>query len=73
MRGARWRLRILGVLSTALFFVPLVAPFLQAVTLADTLSAACRGETDRVSAAIGAGGAVLGFLLFLLIEYVWII
>lgn len=73
MRRSRWRLRLLGTLSAALFFVPLVAPLLQALTLADALAAARRGGTDRLSVALGAGGAALGFVLFLLVEYVWII
>jgi hypothetical protein len=73
MKRARWRLRLLGALSAALFFVPVVAPLLQALTLFDTLATAWRGETDRLSVALGAGGAALGFILFLLIEYVWII
>ncbi len=73
MRRARVRLRVLGALSAALFFVPLVAPFLQVLTAADTLGAAWRGEADRLSVVAGAGGAALGFVLYLLTEYVWII
>lgn len=62
--------RALGVLSLVVFFVPLVAPFVQIATL---LYVTLRGGLDRLSLAIGLGGAVGGFLLFLATEYVWIV
>jgi hypothetical protein len=65
--------RLLGALSLLLFFVPLVAPLVQAVTLAWVLAAAWRGSIDRVSVLLGAAGAALGFLLFLATEFVWIV
>ncbi len=72
-RRTRRRLRILGVVSVAIFFVPLLAPLVQAATLADALHAAWRGSADRLSVACAAGGASLGFLLFLATEYLWVV
>lgn len=73
LRRHRMRLRLLGVLSLALFWMPLVAPLLQLWTIADTLRAAWRGSVDRLSVAIGTAGAVGGFVLFLLATYAWIV
>jgi hypothetical protein len=64
---------ILGALSLGLFFVPLGAPLLQLGTLVFILRAAWCGALDRATVLIGAGGAALGFLLFLALEFVWII
>lgn len=64
---------ILGALSLGLFFVPLVAPLLQLGTLVFVLRAAWRGALGHASVLIGAGGAALGFLLFLALEFIWII
>ncbi|HEV8702826.1 MAG TPA: hypothetical protein VGV60_16260 [Candidatus Polarisedimenticolia bacterium] len=64
---------ILGALSLALFFVPLIAPLLQAGTLVYVLRAAWRGTLDLRSVLIGTVGAALGFLLFLALEFVWIV
>lgn len=64
---------VLGVLSLGLCFVPLVAPLLQAGTLVFVLRAAWRGALDLSSLLVGAGGAALGFLLFLALEFVWVI
>ena len=72
-RPVRWRLRILGVVSAAIFFMPLVAPFVQGLTLYETLSAAWRGRSDSLSVAIGAAGAALGFVLFLATQVLWVI
>jgi len=66
-------LRVSGVLSLAVFFVPLVAPFVQLVTLAFVAAAIRRRDTDVLSLAIGAGGAFLGLALHLLTQYVWIV
>jgi hypothetical protein len=67
------RLRTLGALSLLLFWLPLWAPLIQAATLAFTLRAAWRGSSDRLSIVAGAGGAALGFSLFLATQYVWIV
>ena len=64
---------VLGVLSLVLFFVPLVAPLLQAVTMLFVLRAAWLGALDLPSVLTGTGGAAVGFLLFLALEFVWII
>lgn len=67
------RLRLLGLLSVALFWVPLWAPLIQGITLAETLRAGWRGATDWLSVLIGAIGSTLGFLLFLGTQYLWVI
>jgi len=72
-RRARRRLRILGAISVVIFFVPLVPPLVQAATLLDALRAAWRGSADRLSVACAAGGAALGFLLFLATEFLWVV
>jgi hypothetical protein len=66
-------LRVSGLLSLALFFVPLVAPFIQVVTLALVAAAVRRRAIDALSLAIGAGGSLLGLVLHLLAQYVWIV
>ncbi len=63
----------LGAASLGLFFVPLLTPLLQAATLIYVLRAAWRGEIDRIGVIAGAGGAGLGFLLFLALQLVWIV
>ena len=72
-RAARRWARSLGLLSVVVFFVPLVAPLIQAGTLAYVLSAAWRGSLDRTSVIVGAAGSALGFVLFLATEYFWIV
>ncbi|HKN47421.1 MAG TPA: hypothetical protein VJ144_05570 [Candidatus Polarisedimenticolia bacterium] len=67
------RLRILGPVSILVFFVPLVAPLVQAITLGDALLAAWRGTADRLSVALAAAGAALGFALLLATEYLWVV
>jgi hypothetical protein len=69
----RARLRLLGLLSVALFWVPLWAPLIQGLTLAETLRAAWRGSVDWPSVLAGAIGSTLGFLLFLGTQYLWVI
>ena len=64
---------VLGALSLGLFFVPLVAPLLQAGTLIFVLGAAWRGTLDLRSVLIGTVGAAVGFLLFRALEFVWIV
>jgi hypothetical protein len=66
-------LQVSGLLSLALFFVPLVAPFLQLMTLVFVAAALRRRATDASSLAVAAGGALLGLLLHLLTQYVWIV
>ena len=65
--------RILGALSLAVFFVPLIAPLIQAGTLVYVLWTIRRGTIDRLSVAIGAGGAALGLALFLALQFAWIV
>jgi len=67
------RARVLGVLSIALFFVPLIAPLVQGGTLVYVLFRAWRGSLDRTSVIVAAVGAALGFVLFLATEYIWIV
>ena len=66
-------LRLAGVLSLALFFVPLVAPFVQVATLVFVVAALRRGPLDRWTLVLGAGGALLGLALHLMTQYVWIV
>jgi len=63
----------LGVLSLGLFFVPLVTPLLQVGTLAYVLRAAWRGEIDRIGVVAGVTGGGLGLLLFLALQFLWIV
>ncbi len=60
-------------MSVLVFFVPLLAPLVQVATLAEALRTAWHGSIDRVSVAWAAGGAALGFLLFLAAEYLWVV
>ena len=59
-------LAVLGVLSVLLSWLPWVAPLLQAVTLAQSIRAARWGMAEGWSLALGVGGALLGFALFLI-------
>jgi hypothetical protein len=72
-RGRSLGLRVSGLLSLALFFVPLLAPFLQLMTLVFVAAALRRRATDALSLAIAAGGALIGLALHLLTQYVWIV
>ncbi len=72
-RATARRARALGVLSVVVFFLPLIAPLVQATTLVYVLAAAWRGSVDRISVIVGAAGAALGFVLFLATEYIWIV
>jgi hypothetical protein len=65
--------RGLGVLSLVLFFVPLIAPLVQAATLVYVFWKAWQGALDRTSVVVGALGAAVGLVLFLATEYVWIV
>lgn len=73
MTRVGWRLRILGAVSVAVFFVPLVAPFVQVLTGWETLHAAWRHRADRLSLALGGLGSLIGFALFLATQFVWVI
>lgn len=72
MTDAAWA-RLLGVLSVALFFVPLVAPLVQGGTLVFAVYASWRRSLDRTSMVVAALGAAVGFVLFLATEYIWIV
>jgi hypothetical protein len=73
MSEPRVRLRALGLLSLALFWMPLLAPLIQVTTLADLALARRRGPVDRLSLLIAGGGALAGMALFLALQYVWVI
>jgi len=73
MLTPRVRLRILAVLSVALFFVPIVAPFVQVITWVEAVRLGRAGRADRLSVALAAFGAGAGFLLFLAAEYLWVV
>jgi len=64
---------VAGLLSLALFFVPLIAPFIQVTTLVFVAAALRRRSTDARSLAVGASGALLGLVLHLLTQYIWIV
>lgn len=63
-RGPRW-LAGFGLLSVLVFWIPIVAPFVQAVTLIQCFRAARWGVAEASSLGLGIGGALLGFALFL--------
>jgi uncharacterized membrane protein YgaE (UPF0421/DUF939 family) len=73
--GPRRRIGIAlaGILSLLLFFVPLVGPFVQLVTLVFVVLAARRRGLDGWSLTLGAGGALAGLLLHWMTLYVWIV
>ncbi len=64
---------VLGVLSLLFFWIPLLAPLIQLAALVQSARCARRGLAPAWSLAIGFGGAVIGFGLFLAIEHVWLI
>lgn len=64
---------VLGTLSLGLFFVPLVAPLLQAGTLMFVLWEAWRGALDFRIVLFATVAAAVGFLLFLATEFIWIV
>lgn len=72
-RAPRLCALVLGALSLGLFFVPLVSPLLQAGTLIFVLRAAWRGALDSRTVLIGTLASAVGFLLFLALEFVWIV
>ncbi len=73
IRSPRRRLLILAVLSVGLFFVPILAPLVQAVTFAEALRLGWRGSADRTSVALATLAAAAGFLLFFATEYLWLV
>ena len=72
-RRRRTGLRLSGLLSLALFFVPLIAPFIQLATLVFVVAAVRRRDLDGWSLALGAGGPLLGLVLHLMTQFVWIV
>ncbi len=64
---------VLGVLSLLFFWVPLLAPLIQLAALIQSVRSARWGLAPAWSLVIGIGGAVVGFGLFLAIEFLWII
>jgi len=60
----RW-LTGLGVLSVVIFWVPFAAPLIQILTLVQCVRAARWGVAEAWSLALGVGGALVGFALFL--------
>ncbi len=64
---------VLGVLSLLFFWVPLLAPLIQLAALIQSVRSARRGLAPAWSLVIGIGGAVVGFGLFLAIEFLWIV
>ena len=72
LRRTTWIL-LPGLLSLALFFVPLIAPFLQVATLVFVVAALRRGDRLGWSLAVGAGGALLGLVLHVMTLFVWIV
>ena len=66
--GPIW-LIVLGALSILFFWVPLVAPLIQLAALVQSLRTARWGLAEPWSLAIGVGGALVGFGLFLALEF----
>jgi hypothetical protein len=66
-------LRLLGAAAVLLFWVPLLAPLIQLAALFEAVRAAWRGTARRSSLAVAAGGAGLGFALFLCLQFLWIV
>ncbi len=64
---------ILGVLSLLFFWVPLLAPLIQLASLIVSIRSIHLRLAPAWSLAIGIGGAVIGFGLFLAIEFLWIV
>ncbi len=64
---------VLGVSSVLLFWVPLLAPLIQLATVMQCLRTARWGLAEPWSLAIGIGGALFGFSLFLALEFLWVI
>lgn len=69
----RRRLLSLAVLSVGLFFVPILAPLVQAVTFEEALRLGWRGSADRLSVALAVLGATAGLLLLFATEYLWLV
>jgi len=60
---------VLGVSSVLLFWVPLLAPAIQLAALVQSLRTARWGLAGPRSLAIGVGGSLVGFGLFLSLEF----
>ena len=72
-RRPRPLLWILGLLSATTFWIPLWAPLVPIVALAVPALPAARRSADRPSLLAAAGGGAIGLVLFLLLEYVWVV
>jgi hypothetical protein len=71
--GVDRRLVVLGVLAALLFWVPIVAPFVQTLAAAEAGRAAWTGRAGRTGLLVAATGAILGFALFAMTQWVWIV
>jgi hypothetical protein len=67
------RLRVLAVLALALFWAPLVGPFVQAIAAVEAARAAWTGRARRASIALAGAGAGAGFALFLATQWIWVV
>lgn len=67
------RLRILAILAVLLFWVPLVAPFVQALTAVEAARAAWSGRARRATLLAAGAAAAVGFALHLATEWIWVI
>ncbi len=73
MSGPRPVLWILGLLSATTFWIPIWAPLVPIVALAATALPAARRRSDRLSLFVGGAGGLAGLVLFILLEYVWVV
>ena len=69
----RARLYVLGLLSLILFWLPLLAPVIQFAAVVECLRVARWGVASPLSLAAGLSGALIGFILFLALEFFWVI
>jgi hypothetical protein len=72
-RRPRPGLWILGLLAAATFWIPLWSPFLPIVALVTAGLPATRRTADRSSLWVAGAGGGAGLVLFLLLEYVWVV
>ena len=72
-RRSRPELWVTGIVSAATFWIPLWAPFVPCVTLAAAVFMAWRRTADLSSLLAGFGGGGAGLILFVLLEYLWVV
>ena len=72
-RRPRPLLWVLGLLAAATFWIPLWAPLVPIVALGAVALPAARRTSDRPSLLAAAAGGAIGLVLFLLLEYVWVV